>query len=119
MTHPDHLLAADAARLRALRARVPQLNRLAHHVRDFAIMLTGLRGEHLEGWISTVERDSLRPLASFAHFLRRDQHAVHNGLSLPYNSGAVEGSINRLKMLKRQMFGRAGLELLRKRVLHA
>jgi transposase len=118
MTHPDHLVAADAARLRALRRRAPQLNRLTNHVRDFATMLTGLRGEHLEAWITCVERDSLRPLASFAHFLRRDQHAVHNGLSLPYSSGAVEGSINRLKMLKRQMFGRAGLELLRKRVLH-
>jgi transposase len=119
MTHPDRLPADDATRLRALRRQVPQLNRLTKHVRDFAIMLTGLHGDRLEPWISTVERDTLRPLASFAHFLRRDQHAVHNGLSLSYNSGPVEGNINRLKMLKRQMFGRAGLDLLRKRVLHA
>ncbi|MCX4745967.1 hypothetical protein OG455_10585 [Kitasatospora sp. NBC_01287] len=41
------------------------------------------------------------------------------GLSLPFSSGAVEGQVNRIKMLKRQMFGRAGLDLLRKRVLLA
>ena len=118
MTHPDHLPAEDTTRLRLLRRRVPQLNRLTKHVRDFAIMLTGLHGDRLESWISTVERDTLRPLASFAHFLRRDHDAIRNGLSLPYSSGPVEGNINRLKMLKRQMFGRAGLDLLRKRVLH-
>ena len=59
------------------------------------------------------------PLARFARNLRRDFDAVRNGLSLPHSSGAVEGNINRLKMLKRQMFGRAGLDLLRKRVLLA
>lgn len=49
--------------------------------------------------------------------LRRDYRAVLNGLSMPHSSGPVEGAINRLKMIKRQMFGRANLDLLRKRVL--
>ncbi|MFF3623376.1 hypothetical protein ACFYYJ_29860, partial [Streptomyces sp. NPDC002467] len=49
--------------------------------------------------------------------LERDRDAVTAGLSLPWNSGVVEGHVNRIKMLKRQMFGRAGFELLRKRVL--
>ncbi|WP_406300957.1 hypothetical protein OG948_57280 (plasmid) [Embleya sp. NBC_00888] len=48
-----------------------------------------------------------------------DLRAVEAGLSLPFSSGAVEGQVNRIKMLKRQMFGRAGLDLLRKRVLLA
>jgi transposase len=52
----------------------------------------------------------LAPLAGFARNLRRDFDAVHKGLSLPHSSGAVEGNINRLRMLKRQMFGRAGLD---------
>jgi transposase len=42
---------------------------------------------------------------------------VTNGLTLPYSSGVVEGNVNRIKMLKRQMYGRAGFDLLRKRVL--
>ena len=54
------------------------------------------------------------PVAACCHF-----DAVHNGLPLLPSSGAVEGNINHLKMIKRQMFGRAGLDLLRKRVLLA
>ncbi|MEV5176507.1 hypothetical protein AB0L10_36700 [Streptomyces flaveolus] len=49
----------------------------------------------------------------------RDLDAVIAGLTLPWNSGVVEGHVNRIRMLKRQMFGRAGFELLRKRVLLA
>ena len=58
-------------------------------------------------------------LHRFAHGIRRDHAAVSNGLSLPHSSGAVEGAVNRIKMIKRQMYGRAGFELLRKRVLLA
>lgn len=49
--------------------------------------------------------------------IRRDQPAVFNGLTLPYSSGAVEGNICRVKALKRQVYGRANLDLLRKRIL--
>ncbi|WP_327411162.1 hypothetical protein OG458_04365 [Streptomyces sp. NBC_01281] len=49
--------------------------------------------------------------------IARDRDAVIAGLTLPWNSGVVEGHVNRIKMLKRQMFGRAGFDLLRKRVL--
>jgi transposase len=48
-----------------------------------------------------------------------DRDAVTAGLSLPFSSGPVEGNVNRIKMLKRQMYGRAGFDLLRKRVLLA
>ena len=82
-------------------------------------MMTGLPGEDLEQWITDVEHDSLAPLASFARNLRRDQDAVHAGLTLNHNSGPVEGTVNKIKMLKRQMFGRASFDLLRTRVLHA
>lgn len=59
----------------------------------------------------------LPSLRRFAQHLERDLDAVTAGLSHPWNSGVVEGRVNRIKMLKRQMFGRAGFELLRKRVL--
>jgi transposase len=51
--------------------------------------------------------------------LRADQDAVTAGLSLPWSSGAVEGHVNRIKMLKRQMYGRASPDLLRRRILLA
>jgi transposase len=59
------------------------------------------------------------PLHSFVNGVRSDQLAVTAGLTLPFSSGAVEGQVNSIKMLKRQMFGRAGLDLLRKRVVLA
>lgn len=60
-----------------------------------------------------------KPLLSFVNGVVGDQRAVAAGLTLPFSSGAVEGQVNRIKMLKRQMFGRANLDLLRKRVLLA
>jgi transposase len=119
MTHPDDLDPRDAAKLRAIRDRDADLDRLTRHVRAFAAMMTGRHGDRLEAWITSAEHDTLTPLAGFARHLRHDHDAVLHGLSLPYSSGPVEGNINRLKMLKRQMFGRASVELLRKRVLLA
>jgi transposase len=119
MTHPDHLDQRDAAKLRAIRDRDADLDRLTRHVRAFAAMMTGRHGDRLDTWITDAEHDTLTPLAAFATNLRRDLDAVRHGLTLPHSSGPVEGNINRLKMLKRQMFGRAGLDLLRKRVLLA
>nr|WP_158558568.1 transposase [Streptomyces sp. AC1-42T] len=82
--------------------------------------LTHLDGDQLPEWIeaasATTELPSLR---NFAQHLLRDLEAVPAGLTLPWNSGVVEGHVNRIKMLKRQMFGRAGFALLRKRVLLA
>ena len=60
----------------------------------------------------------IRELKSFANGLRRDYAAVAAGLSLPWSAGPTEGHINRLKTLKRQMYGKAGFDLLRQRVLN-
>ena len=119
MTHPDHLDKRDATKLRGIRDRDSDLEQLTAHVRAFAAMMTGRHGDRLDTWITDAEHSTLAPLAAFARNLRRDLDAVRHGLSLPYSSGPVEGNNNRIKMLKRQMFGRASLDLLRKRVLLA
>lgn len=80
-------------------------------------MMTGRHGQRLPQWIDAVERDDLPCLHSFTRGIRRDQPAVTNGLTLAYSRGAVEGNICRVKALKRQMFGRANLDLLRKGIL--
>jgi len=64
-----------------------------------------------------VEVAEIPELRAFAAGLRRDWDAVQAGLTLPWSSGAVEGHVNRIKMLKRQMYGRANVDLLRSRVL--
>jgi transposase len=120
LTHPDALAEHDRIRLKAVLANCPELTTLAEHVRSFAHMLTHLQGDQLPGWIETATATTELPsLRHFAQHLERDFDAVVAGLSHPWNSGVVEGHVNRIKMLKRQMFGRAGFELLRKRVLLA
>jgi transposase len=115
-TRPEHLRDEDADKSHQLRERDPELDRLTLHVRKLAAMMTGGHGDRLEDWIIDIEHDSLAPLARLARNLRHGFDAVGNGLSLLHSSGAVEVNINRL-MLKRQIFGRASLDLLRKRVL--
>ena len=80
-------------------------------------MMRDLRGDRLAQWMDDVQADDLPDLHSFVAGVRRDQDAVVAGLTLPWSSGPVEGHVNRLKMLKRQMFGRAKFDLLRRRVL--
>ncbi|MFC4517253.1 MULTISPECIES: transposase [Streptomyces] len=82
-------------------------------------MLTKRQGERLPQWLDAVRREDLPGLHTFAAGIERDRDAVIAGLTLPWNSGVVEGHVNRIKMLIRQMFGCAGFALLRKRVLLA
>jgi transposase len=105
--------------LASVLAHCPELNALAGHVRSFADMLVRLQGERLSQWINDIQAVNLPRLHNFAAGLLRDLPAVTAGLTLQWNSGAVEGHVNRIKMLKRQMFGRAGFHLLRKRTLLA
>jgi len=75
------------------------------------------KADALRSWFEQVERSSLAPLRWFARSLEQNIDAVVNALNLPWSNGLVEGHINRLKLLKRQMYGRAGHELLRRRFL--
>ena len=84
----------------------------------FAEMMTARTGSRdLETWLAAVEADDQSGLRSLAAGIRNDQQAVINGLTLHWNSGKVEGTVNKIKMIKRQMYGRAGFGLLRKRVI--
>ena len=116
---PASLDDDEQASLTSVRAQCPHLDALAAHVTGFAEILTGRRGEDLDAWIARASAGDQPDLRSFITGLKRDYQAVLNGLTLPYSSGKVEGNVNRIKMLKRQMYGRAGFGLLRKRVLLA
>ncbi|MFB7126420.1 transposase [Kitasatospora sp. NPDC056273] len=118
--HPDSLTTDETLKLKGILTRCPQLDVTADHVRTFAEMMTARTGrDQLAGWIDQVKAGGPPELVSFVNGIGSDLGAVVAGLSLPFSSGAVEGQVNRIKMLKRQMFGRAGLDLLCKRVLLA
>ncbi|MGA8462236.1 MAG: transposase [Streptosporangiaceae bacterium] len=115
---PGKLTDADRAALATITDRCTELAATRALVRDFADMLCHRHGEHLETWAAQAENSPVSELRGFAKGLRKDWAAVTAGLTLPYSSGAVEGHVN-LKMIKRQMYGRAKPDLLRKRVLLA
>ena len=118
LTSPDHLDPDDQARLATVKASCPHLDALAGHIRAFAKMMTRRQGLlALEDWLTAAEASDLPELRSFANGIRRDQQAVTAGLALPHSSAAMEGNVNKIKMIKRQMYGRAAFPLLRKRVI--
>ncbi|MEV4134089.1 transposase [Dactylosporangium sp. NPDC049742] len=86
-------------------------------MRSFAAIMTQRHGHRLGEWLTRAEEADLPGINRFVNGVTCDLEAVAAGLSLPFNSGPVEGNVNRIKMLKRQMYGRAGFDLLRKRVL--
>lgn len=117
MTDPGNLTVDDAADLKEIRTGCPELDAVTHHVRDFAAMMRGLQGDQLPAWMERVLADDLPALHSLITGLSRDIDAVTAGLSTPWSSGQVEGQVARTKLLKRQGYGRANLDFLRKRVL--
>ena len=119
MTNPDHLEEDQRTGLKQALADCSELELLSGLVQDFATIMTRREGHRLDTWMERASRSAIAELGSFAAGLGRDRDAAIAGLSLPYSSGVVEGHVNRLKMLKRQMYGRAKPDLLRKRVLAA
>jgi len=119
MTRPGELDPAGQASLDVILASSPELAALTAHVRAFATLMSQRRGRHLEKWMTTAAAAGEPALTSFVTGLRADQDAVTAGLTLPWSSGSVQAHVNRIKMLKRQMYGRASPDLLRLRVLLA
>jgi transposase len=86
---------------------------------EFMTLLKERQAEALDGWLQRAKASHVTELGSFVNGIHRDYAAVRAACSLPWSNGIVEGHVNRLKFLKRQMFGRAHLDLLRVKVLHA
>jgi hypothetical protein len=117
MSRPAELPGHDRRHLDELLAGCPPLAVLAEHVRTFAELLTTRRGADLEDWMNGVDASDLPLLHAFVRGLRKDLDAVVAGLTLPYSNGPIEGTNTKFKLLKRQMYGRAGFALLRQRIL--
>lgn len=109
------LHAADV--LRKLFAHCPELARTHDLVRQFAAMLATHDAAPLPHWLEQLADSGLPALTSLGSAIREDQHAVVQGITTPFNSGVNEGRITDLKLQKRIMAGRAGVPLLRQRVI--
>ena len=107
------------ALLADVRGRSPVLNEAVELAEAFTVLVRGREAAQLDPWLQQAEHSAVPPLQRFAKRLRTDYDAVRAALSLGWSNGQTEGQINRLKTIKRQMYGRAGLDLLERRFLLA
>lgn len=109
----------DRRFVQVLLRRCPKVAVAATLARDFATMVRKLKGDLLDNWIQRAwDRSTPRELQRFATGLKSDYDAVKAALTTRWSNAQLEGQVNRLKVIKRQMYGRAKLDLLRQRVLH-
>ena len=119
LRRPEKRTPAQQAYLDQLRQADEALATADTLTQDFATMLRERGGERLDAWLAEAEACPVPALRRFATGLRGDLDAVRAGLSEPWSNGPTEGYVHKLKLLKRQGYGRAGFDLLRQRVLAA
>jgi transposase len=107
----------EARSVSALTGLCPPIADAPELLTTFRALVTERRPEHVDLWLEQCERSDISELVGFAQGLRRDYAAVKAALRYEWNQGCAEGEVKRLKTLKRQMYGRAGFALLRRRVL--
>jgi transposase len=115
---PEKRTPAEQAHVAQLQQHDPIIAQIATLTETFARIVRTRTSSELQPWIETVLTSGLSDLKRFATGLQQDA-AVRAACELPYSNGQTEGQVTRLKLLKRQMYGRAKLDLLRQRVLHA
>jgi len=115
----EKLKANERTDLAELSQASQELAALHTLVQSFGLIVRKREGHRLQDWMQQVAKSSFRDLQRFAQGLQRDKEEVLAALTFVYSNGQVEGQINKLKLIKRQGYGRAGFPLLRQRVLHA
>ena len=111
------LTPSEAAKVVALKEASPSFVEMRRLAMRFRGLLIGSDPSKLDRFLHDSRRSGLSSMRQFARTLARDRNAVRNAITEPWSSGQAEGQINRLKTLKRAMYGRAGIELLRARLL--
>lgn len=118
MRRPENLTPEQEQAIMQRRDIHPEIKQLMHLVESFLQMLRSLQGQQLEDWMQQVQQGTIREMQNFIEKVRQDRDAVQAGLTLKWSYGVVEGQVNRLKCLKRTMYGRAKFDVLRQRVLY-
>lgn len=119
LKRPRQRTAEDAQRIVYLPAQHRDVAVAIALAQDFCAMVRERQADRCDHWLARDVASGVAPLQRFARGLRADDEAVKASLVLPWRNGPVEGHINRLKMLKRSMFGRAKRDLRSQRFLLA
>jgi transposase len=116
---PEVLSSSEQHALKQAMEACPDVAMIYPLVKKFSEMVRSRKAKEFEGWLQRSLSCGVKGFETFAIGLRREQPAVEAALSLPYSNGQTEGQVNRLKLVKRSMYGRASFELLRRRFLGA
>jgi transposase len=111
------LTPGQAAKIDALKSASPDFTAMRRLAMRFRGILRSKNIQKFDVWLNDAQQSGIYAIQRFARTLRRDVDAVRNALSESWSNGQTEGQINRLKTLKRAMYGRASIELLRARML--
>src|SRR5690606_40725050 len=111
-----HLSKAETVTVAAIETGVPMLAEARRIVDDFYVMIRKKDVAQLDPWIAEA---SPSLIASFARGFTNDKAAIRAAITQQWSNGQVEGQINKLKLVKRQMYGRAKLDLLQARLMGA
>ena len=115
---PEQLNASERELTQRLREQIPTLDRGIKLATEFREMIRQQQSGQLEDWLGRAKCSDITEWKGFAKSIKKDQQAVQAALDLKWSNGPVEGHVNRLKLIKRQMYGRANFDLLRARVIH-
>ena len=116
---PEKRTAEQQARMQILAAIDEPFREALARAEELAAMLRKQSSLSLKDWLVKAEGSAICEVTNFAKGIRLDEAAVTAAITQKWSNGPVEGAVNRLKTIKRQMYGRAGFTLLRARVLHA
>jgi transposase len=119
LRRPEKRTAEEAQQLTQLHAQAAEVAEAIDLAQEFATLVRHRQPAQLDAWLQRATASALEAVRRFATGLAEDYAAVQAGVTLPWSTSPVEGHINRLKMLKRHMFGRARLDLLSRRFLRA
>ena len=115
----DKQTDADKQFFQHLYETAPSIKQATELILELCEMIRKRKGDQFDDWLNRAENSEMTQIVNFAAGIRSDYEAVKNACTIEWSNGQVEGQVNRLKMIKRQMYGRAGFQLLRKRVVHA
>src|SRR5271167_4775823 len=111
------MTARQVANVDALKAASAEFTAMRHLAMRFRGLLRGGTPERLDAWLIDARASGIYAMQRFARTIRQDLEAVRNAVLEPWSNGQTEGQINKLKTLKRAMYGRAGVDLLRARMM--
>nr|WP_244571340.1 transposase [Mesorhizobium carmichaelinearum] len=110
----DDLSKSDAVLVAAIENNVPELPIARTLIDDFHRMIRSKAAAKLDGWLEGAKASLV---SSFANGVEKDMAAVRNAIISPWSNGQTEGQITKLKLIKRQMYGRAKIDLLQARLV--